>query len=107
MKSKYNILGDVSVIESVNETKALARKQGKKDPTKYYENHLQRLEGDYLRYCYYDVKLTGKKVYGQRGLISPENLTVELHLKALKAGLLNPKLWKPFANAVLESLEEE
>lgn len=101
MKSKYNILGDVHVLEPTDETWDNFP-SFKKTPTKHYENHLQKIEGGYIRYCYYDVKLDGKKIYGQRGLINPENLNVELHLKALEKGLLDPDLWKPFAQKVLE-----
>ena len=101
MRSKYKIIKDSSVMEPVNEDPADFPKKDKKKPSKYYENHLQKLKGDYLRYCYYDVKLDGRRVYGQRGLILPESLSVELHIKALDDGGLDSNLWVPFARKVL------
>lgn len=78
----------------------------KKKPTKYYENHLQRSNEGYLRYCYFDVKLDGKKIYGQSALILPESMAEDLHFKALEAGVIKPEVWETFAKKVFEFLEK-
>lgn len=104
MPSKYVIKHDVCVREDVNRNDTHASSDHDASTTRYYEHHLQKFEGGELRYCNYDVKCTGKRVYGQRGLISPEPIAVKLHIQALENGVLTPSAWKRFAQKILEQL---
>jgi hypothetical protein len=104
MPSKYRIKHDAYVSEDVNGTSDKAPSQNDGSTTQQFEHHLQKFEGGALRYCDYDVKRTGKRVYSQRGLICPEQLAVRLHIHALENGVLTPSVWKRFAQKILEQL---
>lgn len=80
----FKAVKDVFVIEKVEENTSEFPKKDKKAPCKYYENHPQKSADSYVRYCYWDVKLDGRKVYGEHALIQPESLCADLHLKALE-----------------------
>jgi hypothetical protein len=103
MTRKCVINHDVSVREHVTNRDPRAS-ESDTSTTQYYEHHLQKVEGGALRYCDYDVKCTGKRVYRQRGFISPEPLAVKLHIQALENGVLTPSKWKWFAQKILEQL---
>ena len=104
MPSKDVVQHDSCVREDVNGTDARVSSEHGASTTQYYEHHLQKFEGGELRYCYYDVKCTGKRVFGQRGFISPEPVAVELHIQALENGVLTPSSWKRFAQKILDRL---
>ena len=104
---RFKAVKEVFVIEKVDEDPSEFPKQDKKAPSKYYENHLQKSADGYIRYCYGDVKLDGRKVYGEHALIQPESLCADLHLKALERGILNPQLWLDFAKEVLRRAKKQ
>jgi hypothetical protein len=104
MPSKYVMKHDTYVREDVNGNETQASSELEASTTQYYEHHLQKSEGGELRYCDYDVKRTGKRVYKQCGFISPEQIAVKLHIQALENGVLTPSAWKRFAQKILEQL---